>query len=346
MAEVRDHGGSLTRAEALFPGAPKPWIDCSTGINPHPYPVSHLPASAWQRLPEPDAIGRLRAAAARAYGAPDAANVAAAPGTQILLPRVFALMRPGRVTVLGPTYAEHSRCAALAGHAVTTVEDFAALAHADVAVVVNPNNPDGRLLASADLLALARELKTRGGLLVMDEAFMDVAPDGFGLSAEVETAGNIVVLRSFGKFFGLAGLRLGFAIASRAIATRLEAELGPWAVSGPAIQLGAAALDDLPWQAAMRGRLAAEAVRLDAVLAAAGVGAPSGTSLYRFLRLPDAQALFAALGRRGVYVRRFDAMPDALRIGLPPDEAAWTRLSKALLGLRDRASGAERRSVG
>src|SRR5690606_7891628 len=150
--------------------------------------------------------------AASAYGAPSAKNVALAPGTQILLPRVCSLVKPGRAAILGPTYAEHARAAALAGHAVTEVRDFPALVEADLAVVVNPNNPDGRVVSRADLLALAEGLRRRGGLLVVDEAFMDVGPREQSLSADVE-AGGIVVLRSFGKFFGLAGVRLGFAVA-------------------------------------------------------------------------------------------------------------------------------------
>lgn len=343
IGEVRDHGGSLAKAAALFPRAPTPWIDCSTGINPHAYPLSGISARALadtlRRLPEAADIAGLCDVAARAYDAPDQANVVAAPGTQILLPRVAALVRPGFARVLGPTYAEHRRCAALAGHCVEEVSDLDRLREADLAVLVNPNNPEGRLHSRTTLLGLAAALAARGGLLVVDEAFMDVAPEGFGLAPFVEAAGNLVILRSFGKFFGLAGLRLGFALASRAIAARLQAQLGPWAVSGPAVLIGTAALEDREWQVAERIRLAGQAARLDAMLAAHGAAVSGGTSLFRFLRTPHASALFECLGRQGVYVRRFDAIPDALRIGLPPDEAAWSRLSRALAGCR--AEGAD-----
>jgi cobalamin biosynthesis protein CobC len=336
--EVRDHGGSLAKAEALFPGAPKPWIDCSTGINPHPYPFSLPPASAWRRLPEADAVGKLRAAAALAYGAPSPENLVAAPGTQILLPAVARLIQPGRARILGPTYAEHRRCAALAGHAALEVADVRMLADADLAVVVNPNNPDGQLHGADALLALAAKLRARAGLLVVDEAFMDEAPGDFSLSPHVEKAGNIVVLRSFGKFFGLAGVRLGFMIASRERAARLEAELGPWAVSGPAVEIGRQALADRRWQKATRRTLRMQARRLDGVLSEAGLEVAGGTSLFRFVQTPDAQAIFQALGQAGIYVRRFDAMLDALRIGLPPDDAAFARLSEAFGGWRRKVS--------
>ncbi len=193
----------------------------------------------------------LAAVAAKAYGAPSASHVAPAPGTQILLPRVYSLVKPGRALILGPTYAEHHRAAALAGHAAVEVHDFAALADADLAIVVNPNNPDGRICSRTDLLGLAEIMRRKGGLLVVDEAFMDVGPREESLCGDVGE-GGIVVLRSFGKFFGLAGVRLGFAIASQDIARRLDAEFGPWAVSGPALEYGIRALGDAVWRDAMR----------------------------------------------------------------------------------------------
>ncbi|RUU07840.1 aminotransferase class I/II-fold pyridoxal phosphate-dependent enzyme, partial [Mesorhizobium sp. M6A.T.Ca.TU.002.02.2.1] len=205
--------------------------------NPHSYPFFELPATALSRLPEAARARELADVAASAYGSPSAAHVMSAPGTQILLPRVASLASPGKALVLGPTYAEHQRAAAIAGHAVMEVDDFEALAGADLAIVVNPNNPDGRIIERKKLLALAGKLRARGGLLVVDEAFMDVGPLGESLTGDVEQ-GGIVVLRSFGKFFGLAGLRLGFALADTLTVERLEAQFGPWAVAGPALEYG------------------------------------------------------------------------------------------------------------
>src|SRR5205085_6076826 len=214
------HGGDLGAARKLFPAAPEPFVDLSTGINPFPYPLPPLDPAAFARLPESAAAERLAAIAAAAYGAPSPAHVVAAPGLQILLPLLARLARPGRAAVLGPTYAEHARVAALAGHAVHAVTAIDELAGADLAVVVNPNNPDGRLVGRDALQGLADRLAP--GLLVVDEAFMDVGPSDASLAAEV-TRPNLVVLRSFGKFFGLAGVRLGFALASADIAARLRA---------------------------------------------------------------------------------------------------------------------------
>lgn len=334
-----EHGGSLLAAAALFPGATLPWIDLSTGINPHPYPVSPLPASALRRLPEAAHLAALADAAVRAYGAPENGCVVAAPGTQILLSPVCGLVGRGRARILSPTYAGHARAAALAGHLVQEVDSFAALADADLAIVVNPNNPDGSVSRRARLLELAARLRARGGLLVVDEAFMDVGPRAESLAGDV-TSGGIVVLRSFGKFFGLAGLRLGFALTAPGAAARLAARLGPWAVSGPALMAGLEALPDLAWQRAARRRLKAEAGRLDALLAAHGVRVGGGTSLYRFVEPVPANSLHEALGRRGIAVRRFAGRPDCLRIGLPDGEAAFARLAQALLAWRIEQEGA------
>ncbi len=327
---MRDHGGSLGRARLNFPDAPETWVDLSTGINPHPYPFGPIPASAWTRLPEEAEADALRDIAADVYGAPAGANLANAPGTQILLPLVAGLVPPGRARVLGPTYAEHVRAARIAGHVTEEVTELDALAQADLAVLVNPNNPDGRLLAPETLRDFARRLERRGGLLVVDEAFMDILAPAPSLAGAVEAHPNLVVLRSFGKFFGLAGARLGFAIASAERAALLRSRLGPWAVPGPTLHVGLQALADERWQAEMRDRLAAEARRLDAVLAAHGLVPSGGTSLYRFLRTPRAADIFETCGRRGVWLRRFDAIPDALRIGLPPDAQGLARLDGAL----------------
>jgi cobalamin biosynthetic protein CobC len=326
---VTDHGGSLGRADALFPGAPKPWVDLSTGINPHSYPLFDLPATAFSRLPEDARTHELSALAARTYGAPSAANVVCAPGTQILLPLVMALAPPGRAKVLSPTYAEHRRAAALVGHDTSETTNVDDLFDCDLAVVVNPNNPDGRVVPRADLLRLARHMTGKCGLLVVDEAFMDVGPHSESVSGDTDLP-SLVVLRSFGKFFGLAGVRLGFALANGATAARLSGQLGPWAVSGPTLEYGLRALADRDWQTGMRLRLATDAARLDALLADHAIPVAGGTTLFRYVQLPAAASLFDALGRSGILVRNFSHTPDALRIGLPATDAEFDRLRAAL----------------
>lgn len=317
----------MAAARRLFPGAPEPFLDLSTGINPHAYPVPDLPRDAFARLPEPEAAARLEALAAERFGAPSASHVVSAPGTQILLPLVASLVAPGPARILGPTYAEHLRAAGLAGHEGREVMRPEALRGARLAVVVNPNNPDGRVLPRAALLELAAGIAADGGLLVVDEAFVEAAAEDISLAGETGRAG-LVVLRSFGKFHGLAGVRLGFAVAEPCAAARLRARLGPWAVSGPAVAIGSAALADRGWAARMRERLETDACRLDGLLRSSGLRPRGGTALFLLVEGPD--DLFGKLGRRGILVRRFPGRPGIFRFGLPRDERAWARLAAAL----------------
>jgi cobalamin biosynthesis protein CobC len=327
------HGGDLAAARRLFPDAPEPFIDLSTGINPNPYPMPPLPDELFTRLPENAALASLAAIAAGCYGASSAAHVAPAPGTQILLPLIAGLVGPGRAAVVSPTYVEHARAAALAGHRIKEIRDLDTIGDAGLVIVTNPNNPDGRLFGKDDLLAAARHLHARGGLLVVDEAFMDVGPAESSLAPEVGR-GNIVVLRSFGKFFGLAGVRLGFALTAPPLAARLSALLGPWAVSAPALAVGTKALADQVWIETARRQLNEAAGRLDRILTGAGLDIIAGTALFRLARARAASEWFHHLGRAGILTRVFSDHPAWLRFGLPAAAQDWQRLEIAMAAFR------------
>lgn len=320
--EPIEHGGDLGAARRRHPQAPEPWIDLSTGINPYAYPFTPPPAEAFRRLPEPGAQTDLEKAAAHAYGLDAPGAALAAPGAQALIQALPQALAGRRVGVLVPTYAEHAAAWTRAGREVVACASVEALAACDIGVLVNPNNPDGRVVAVDALAWLAR--RTR---LVVDESFVDFTPDS-SFASEAPAAGA-VVLRSFGKTYGLAGVRLGFAVGPSEILARLRAALGPWAVSGAALAIGAEALADAAWREAMGHRLAREAARLDAALAAAGFAIVGGTRLFRLAAHERAAAFAQALGARGVHVRRFAERPDWLRFGLPPDEG-WERLETAL----------------
>ncbi|MES5100874.1 threonine-phosphate decarboxylase CobD [Agrobacterium sp. BA1120] len=326
------HGGNLGRARLLFPKAPEPWIDLSTGINPHSYPHSSIPASAFARLPEPSAVERLKEIAATAFGAPSAAHIAAAPGTQMLMPLLAQIaVRRGAKScgVLSPAYAEHARTARMAGLSVTEVSDIKALSAFDYAVIINPNNPDGRVWERPEVLALANTMHQKGGLLVVDEAFIET---GYAESvADAATSDGLVVLRSFGKFYGMAGIRLGFAIGHPDIAESLESRLGPWAVSGPALHIATEALVDQVWRDEMRLRLREDSQRLTELLDVAGLSIAGGTSLFKLVRDDQAPTVFTHLMENGILTRSFDERPADLRFGLPGVEAEWFRLEAALV---------------
>jgi cobalamin biosynthetic protein CobC len=327
--ELRYHGGNINLARSRFPHAPRPWIDLSTGINPLPYPVGEIAASAWSRLPEPADVAALEAAARTAYGAAPAVEIVAAPGTQALIQWISRIIPARRVGVLGFTYGEHETCWRSAGADVVMVEALADLNAFDVAVVVNPNNPDGRHVPPDLLAEVARSLARSGGLLIVDEAFMDVRAVRDSLVPDLPAAGA-VVLRSFGKIYGLAGLRLGFAAASSDIAATLRQAIGPWAVSGPAIELGRRALSDASWLTATVARLRGEATRLDRLLQAAGFEVAGGTPLFRLAARRDAFDWFEHLGRAGILTRPFLTRPDWLRFGIPHAPEHWMRLEAAL----------------
>lgn len=324
MAQPILHGGGLAAARLAFPDAPQPWIDLSTGINPVPYPV-HVPLEAFTRLPEPGAVTALEAIAARAYGVGDPAMVAAAPGTQSLIHLLPRLM-PGRdVAVLGPTYAEHAAAWLQGGARVRHVTSLAEIGPANVVVVVNPNNPDGVRWPGRDLLAVADRMAGIGGLLVVDEAFADLEA---GSLAPALPHPGLVLLRSFGKAYGLAGVRLGFLLGAAQLAATVRAALGPWAVSGPALWVGQAALSDEAWRTATAARLAQDVVQLDALLQEAGCRVLGGTRLFRLVAVGDARAAYDRLARAGILVRRFDYNLQWLRFGVPAG-AGWNRLRDA-----------------
>jgi cobalamin biosynthetic protein CobC len=323
------HGGDLSAVRRRFPTAPQPWIDLSTGINPVAYPVAQLPPEIWSRLPTCEAEQALLRAAARRYSIPDPATIVAAPGTQALIQLLPRLMPASRVAIVGPTYAEHELCWRRAGHDTAVVPDIVDASGADIVVVVNPDNPTGRLIDPRTL----RVIET--ALLVVDEAFIDFLPTEASLAGDLPA--NTVVLRSFGKTYGLAGVRLGFAVAPARFARRLREELGPWAVSGPALEIGRIALDDEAWLQATAQRLAADRAKVDALLVAAGFTLLGGTPLFRLADHPQATCLVDVLGQQGIHVRALVDRPTWLRFGLPANQEEFRRLTTALSRHPDRS---------
>lgn len=307
-----EHGGKLRAAARRWHIPLGDWLDLSTGIAPWAYPVPAIPAEVWQRLPEDD--DGLEAAAQGYYGAPHLLLLSGSQAGIQTLPRLFPR---GSVAIPAPIYNEHPGAWRAAGHELVGWDE-----PADYAVVCNPTNPTGQRYSTDELVARSRSLR----LLVVDEAFLDAEP---GQSMIGCAADNVVVLRSLGKFFGLAGARVGCAIAAPELLARLAEALGPWAVANPARWAARHALADRAWQAVQRGRLREASHRLAELLRASGLGEPTGTALFQYLATPRAPAIFESLAKRGILVRLF-AEPAALRFGLPADEDDWQRLASAL----------------
>ena len=331
------HGGDIAAATARFgmPDGGWPegyWLDLSTGINPNPYPLGPIPNGLLSRLPGTDDMDRLLDAARNYYDVADNAEIIAAPGSQALVGLLPEIFRPASVSILGPTYAEHEQCWAKAGHMVVSENSTCAQAAglANYAVVVNPNNPTGATHQVDGLLALAAEMHGRGGALVVDEAFADVTPE-LSLCPHGGVPG-LIILRSFGKFFGLGGVRLGFAVTDNKTAKLIKDKLGPWAVSGPAIWAGISAFADGRWIEKTNKQLNENAKKLDVILQSNKMEIIGGTSLFRLARHDLANEMFERLGSVGVLVRPFAENPDWLRFGIPADDAAFARLESALAG--------------
>lgn len=305
----RDHGGGLDAAVARWGGSRAGWLDLSTGINPITYLLPELTAGDWSDLPDTGAVNRLIHAARVFWGVPESAVILPAPGASALIAQIPGLGAPGRVDIPAPTYNEHAAAFRAHGWEVTDRDPAAR-------VLVHPNNPDGRQWTPRDLTA---------PLTVIDESFCDVTPEAT-LVGEAAREG-VIVLKSFGKFWGLAGLRLGFAIGQPALIAPLRDRIGPWAVSGPALRVGAVALEDGAWAEATRARLAADAARLDAMVGAPLVG---GTTLFRLYDVGDAVAWQERLAARHVWSRVFPYSERWVRLGLPGGAAEWDHLERAL----------------
>jgi cobalamin biosynthetic protein CobC len=317
-----EHGGRLLAAARAYGIPAADWLDLSTGVNPHGWPVPVVPAEVWRRLPEDD--DELVDAARRYYGVPHILPVA---GSQAAIMALPGLHRPGRVGMLQPSYAEHAHAWRRHGHEVLPWTQDRGVAGLDALVLVQPNNPTGAHFTVEQLLRWHAELAARGGWLLIDEAFVDAVPETSVLPHCPRP--GLIVLRGLGKFFGLAGARVGFVLAEQALLDALHETLGPWTLPGPSRWIARQALADREWQTAMRGRLHAASARLAELLAAHGLRPDGGTALFQWLATPQAEAIQHALGRRGILIRRF-AEPASLRFGLPGAESEWQRLADAL----------------
>jgi len=324
------HGGDLSEAMDRHGGVRSDWLDLSTGINPHAWPVpSELPTSSWTSLPEQVGLDRLIGAARKMYACPGHLGLCAAPGTQALISWLPHLLPDGDIVVLGPTYASHMAAWQQANRSVIEVSSPHCLPeNIRILVVVNPNNPDGRLLDVKSLLHLAEEMRHRDGWLIIDEAFAEVMP-GASLLPLLDDQ-SVLVLRSFGKFFGLAGLRLGFLAGPAPLTGQMTALLGSWAVSGPAQEIATAALTDKEWQDGMLRRLADEMADLTLSLSMAGLTVFGGTPLYALAAHRNAHAVHEALACAQIWTRVFDYAPTWIRVGLPASAEDRQRLEHSL----------------
>lgn len=324
-----EHGGRVRAAAQRYGISEHDWLDLSTGINPNGWPVPVLPQNIWQHLPQDD--DELYAAAQSYYGTASLLPVAGSQAAIQALPRLRA---PGRVAIVMPSYAEHAHAWQRHGHQVIPTSAAEILHISDdvqVVVIVNPNNPSGKLFSRDELLRLHERLAARGGWLIVDEAFMDAAPEHSLASASPRA--RLIVLRSVGKFFGLAGARVGFVLAEQKLLHALAALLGPWPIAAPSRYVTTLALRDSTWQQATRHAFTLAAQRLSGLLTRHGLVPDGGCDLFQWVCRADAASVHDQLAQRGILTRLFD-QPHSVRFGLPRDEAQWVRLAAALSELQ------------
>lgn len=324
-----EHGGNITAASLKFGIPLADWLDLSTGINPDSYPIPEIPPAVWQKLPIDD-DGLIEAACAY-YGCQFALPTA---GSQAALQTLPKLRSPSKVAMLSPMYNEHAQAWRRCGHDVRPFSgrpDNAILENADVVLICNPNNPTATRFSTTDLLDWHAQLAKRAGWLVVDEAFMDATPEhSIAQYAHLE---GLFVLRSFGKFFGLAGARVGFLLANAYWLNKAQEIIGPWALTGASRFIAQQALRDQAWQQGAREQLSSSSQRLAALLHAHGLKPVAGTALFQFVPTLQATAWHQHLAAQGIWVRLFTEF-SALRFGLPP-EHGWATLEAALKTFND-----------
>ncbi|MEM9210733.1 MAG: aminotransferase class I/II-fold pyridoxal phosphate-dependent enzyme [Pseudomonadota bacterium] len=309
----RDHGGGIDAAIEVYGGDRQSWVDLSTGINPVPYPFSIPEQMSWTDLPDLDAVTRTEMAVRAHWNIPDRAQLCLVPGLSIAIAQLPHIIEGQRVSVVEPTYNEYRASFEAAGWRVSS-------SNSDVHIVVSPNNPTGTW-AEASLV-------TRSGILILDESFADTVPDR-SLSEHAENPG-VLILKGIGKFWGLAGLRFGAVFGDAELVSRLKLRLGPWAVSGPALEIARQALSDISWATTTRQSLSRKAGRLDDLMAPLKMGPARGTSLFRLYSVADAVALQHALASDHIWTRTFPNNEHLIRLGIPRDDASFARVSDAV----------------
>lgn len=334
-SEGLKHGGRILAAAEQYAIPEKDWMDLSTGLNPNGWPVPEVPALVWQALPE-DNDG-LQTVACEYYGCDTCLPVA---GSQVAIQTLPTLRSLSKVGVISPTYAEHEYNWKQAGHDVISLNVSDVDKHIeelDVLVVINPNNPTGHVLPIDMLLSWHQQLSTRGGWLIVDEAFMDVTPENSLLSSGIKP--GLIVLRSIGKFFGLAGIRCGFVISDKELLQRIANKLGPWTLTGPTRYIAKQALQDEVWQIQSRKELNASSKRLSQVLSEWNLKPEGGTAFFQWLSHPNAKETYEVCASQGILIRYFakdkNTTLPSIRIGLPVNEVQWQRLINLLENLPD-----------
>lgn len=329
------HGGNLRQVAKKYGYPIEQWLDLSTGINPSGFKPAPLSDACWQRLPEND--DGLIEAALNYYGQ---SNFVLTPGSQWMIQNLPAiketLVGPEQIDI-GPVllpkqgYQEHRLAWQESGFDIEYYEaqpTISQLNHCSVCVVIQPNNPTGQCYDQSQLNDWLAILKDNEAWLVVDEAFVDCTPDKSMLDRSGEE--GLIVLRSIGKFFGLAGIRIGCIFAWTALLEKVNAAMGPWAISHPSREVAIQAFHNINWQRYAIEKCHDQSKKLRDVLIKYFQIKPTGTALFQTVYLDRSEEIFEHLCQHKILVRLLDCQT-GLRFGLPPDRPeCWQKLEQAL----------------
>ncbi|MEP2979564.1 MAG: threonine-phosphate decarboxylase CobD [Lentilitoribacter sp.] len=325
-----EHGGNLERAIQTYGGSRSDWIDISTGISPFIAPIPDLDLSSWHRLPERAVVSELAEIAKKYYASKQ--NCLVTSGSQFLINHLPDLLQ-GDVGIVGPTYGEYAGAFARNNRSYTALSSIDDIGDVRSLVLANPNNPDGRLYSQDELCVLAKVLKQRDGYLVVDEAFCDVCEKASMLMTDpIE---NLIVLKSFGKFFGLAGARIGFVFAHNEVLSRIKYLQGPWSVSGPSISVARHVLTRDGIHCELLKKISSRHGQFIQMLGRTGLKIAGGTKLFTLIEHESAANLHEHLLVEKILTRKFDYNASWLRLGLTCNEEEDLRLQQAILSFEN-----------
>ena len=307
---IREHGGDIDNAIKKYGGNKDDWIDLSTGINPNHYPYKLINIRELQNLPYKNDIDNLNKLAKKYFQT--TACVRAVSGAQGGINILPFLLPNKTVSILSPTYNEYQNVFSNSLKKIINVKNLSELKKSQIAIICNPNNPDGKLYSNDNLLKISKSVE----YLIIDESFIDQYPRK-SLSHKLDDQTNILILRSFGKFFGLAGIRLGFLISNKEIDKKIQFLIGNWPISNVAINVASKALIDHVWIMNTISFLKEGSYFLDCLASEINWKVVGGTNLYRLYETPNAHDAQNKLANFKIWSRRFSYSKKWIRLGIP-----------------------------
>ena len=315
------HGGDIDLAIKKYGGEREDWIDLSTGINGTSYPWQQSIKFELRNLPSNKLLVNLERAASAAYKVAENTETAAVSGAQQIISLLpICLKSYNSVAILGPTYNEYEKAFKSSGIKAQTVSEVSKLSSSDIAIIVNPNNPTGKVIAEEILDDLSKKVR----ILIIDESFKTFS------SRRIQKFENVIQINSLGKFFGLAGVRLGFVSGPSDFIKSVRRMLGPWPISSIAAEIGTIALNDNTWISEMEKILLEGSNVLHKACSTKNWKLVGKTNLFHTYATSSSLEVEKQFAAHYIWIRTFDYSETWVRLGIPTSKYEWTRVRQAL----------------